>query len=94
MFSKDIDHPGRSQIKEVEMNKELDAIVLGVNSILGWVQIFTHGCRYTCWTKEIDGELFFTFKKRWFRVSDYTTEHTSVLLKEGGKTISRSFNCK
>ena len=39
-------------------------LVLGVNRILKWCQITTGGRRYTCPTKEIDGELFFCLKKR------------------------------
>mgnify|MGYP004464128579 FL=1 len=34
-------------------------LVLGVNRILKWCQITTGGRRYTCPTKEINGELFF-----------------------------------
>ena len=34
-------------------------LVLGVNRILKWCQITAGGRRYTCPTKEINGELFF-----------------------------------
>lgn len=34
-------------------------LVLGINRILKWVQITTGGGRYTCPTKEINGELLF-----------------------------------
>ena len=45
---------------------------------LGHVMIMTHGCSYTCITKEIDNELMFKFKGNWHRVSDYTTPDTVV----------------
>lgn len=66
-------------------------LVLGVNKILHWVQITTGWGRYTCQTKEINGELFFKFKKEWHRVSDYLSEHTDELVEEGGKVFSRPY---
>ena len=39
-------------------------------------QILTHGCFYTCPTKCVDGESYFRFKNQWYKVSDYTDEHT------------------
>ncbi len=50
--------------------------VLGINHILKWVQIFSSGRRYTCPTKDINGELFFKFKNEWHKVIDYTTVYT------------------
>ena len=38
-------------------------LVLGVNKILKWCQIVSNGRTYTCPTKEINGKLFFHFKK-------------------------------
>ncbi|MFT8342004.1 MAG: hypothetical protein ABF652_11295 [Clostridium beijerinckii] len=52
-------------------------LVLGINHVLKWVQITTGGRRYTCLTKEINGELFFKFKNEWHQVLKYVTEHTS-----------------
>jgi len=63
--------------------------ILGINSICKWVQIVTSGRRYTCPTKEINGVLCFLFKKNWHKVSDFTSDLTSELVSEGGKTISR-----
>ena len=64
--------------------------VLGINRIGGWVQIFSDSLRnYTCATKEIDGELFFRFKQEWHPVAKYLTEHTTELVKENRKIISR-----
>lgn len=51
--------------------------VLGINHILKWVQIISEGKRYTCPTKEINGELFFKFKNEWHKVIDFISEFTS-----------------
>lgn len=51
--------------------------ILGINHILKWVQITSNGRRYTCPTKEINGELFFHFKKEWHKVADFISEFTS-----------------
>lgn len=64
--------------------------ILGINKILNWLQITSSGKRYTCPMKEIKGELFFLFKEKWHKVADYLTEHTSQLLSEAGKNISRT----
>ena len=69
-------------------------LVLGVNSILKWVQITTGGRRYTCPTKEINGELYFHFKNKWHRVKDYTSSYTDELVQENGKVFSRRFGNK
>ena len=69
-------------------------LVLGVNSILKWVQIATGGSRYTCPTKEMNGELYFRFKNKWHRVKDYVSEHTDELVQENGKVFSRKFGSK
>lgn len=52
-------------------------IVLLINHITNWVQIVSSGRRYTCPTKEINGELFFKFKKEWHKVIDFTSKLTS-----------------
>lgn len=66
-------------------------LVLGVNKILKWCQIITNGRRYTCPTKEENGELFFHFKKAWHPVTEYISEYTTELVEEGGKVFSRPF---
>ncbi|MBQ6900771.1 MAG: hypothetical protein IJN72_08020 [Firmicutes bacterium] len=66
-------------------------IILGINRILGWVQITTGHARYTCPTKEIDGELFFRFKKEWHKVDDYILDYTHELVYEGKNVISRIY---
>lgn len=66
-------------------------LILGINKILNWLQITTGERRYTCPTKEINGELFFKFKNEWYRAIDYVSEHTAELISEGGKNISRKF---
>jgi|BioPla2DNA2_1021312.scaffolds.fasta_scaffold18425_5 hypothetical protein len=66
-------------------------LVLGVNKILKWCQILSGGRRYTCPTKDIDGKLFFAFKKAWHPVEEYITEHTDELVEVGGKIFSRPF---
>ena len=43
-----------------------------------WVQIYTHGCHYTCPIKEVNGEWLFRFKGDWFKVDDYVDEHTYI----------------
>ena len=64
-------------------------LVLGINRILKWVQIVSGGRRYTCPTKEINGELFFVFKRSLHKVIDFTSEHTTELVSIGEKIISR-----
>ena len=66
-------------------------LVLGVNRILKWCQITTGGRRYTCPTKEINGELFFHFKKTWHPVRECLSEYITELVEEGGKVFSRAF---
>ena len=56
-----------------------------VNKILKWCQVLSGGRRYTCPTKEIDGKLFFAFKKAWHPMEEYITEHTDELVEIGGK---------
>ena len=67
-------------------------LILGINRVLNWLQITSGGKSYTCTTKEINGELFFLFKKKWHRAVDYLSEHTTELVSEGGKLISRKLN--
>lgn len=64
-------------------------LILGINRILKWVQITTGGRNYTCPTKEINGELFFQFKNGWHRAIDFVSEHTTELVSEGGRIITR-----
>ena len=64
-------------------------LILGVNRILNWLQITTGGRSYTCPTKNINGELFFRFKKSWHKVANYLSEYTTELVSEGSKIISR-----
>ena len=66
-------------------------LVLGVNKILKWCQVFSNGRRYTCPTKEINGELCFVFKKAWYPVAKYISEHAEELVQESGKVFSRPF---
>lgn len=64
--------------------------VVGINTICKWLQIYSDsGRHYTCWTKEINGELFFKFKNEWHRVADYLTKNTTELVQENGKVFSR-----
>lgn len=53
------------------IKEDLNMLVLGINYILNWVQIISDGRKYTCPTKEINGELFFKFKKEWHKVAEY-----------------------
>ena len=64
-------------------------LVLGINKILKWCQIVSGGRRYTCPTKEINGELFFIFKKEWHKVADFVSDHAEELIEEGGKVFSQ-----
>lgn len=65
--------------------------VFGVNKILKWCQVFSNGRKYTCPTKEIDGKLFFYFKKEWHGVAEYISEYAEELVEEAGKVFSRPF---
>ena len=67
-------------------------IVLGVNKVLEWCQIVSNGRRYTCPTKEINGQLFFNFKRAWHPVADFISEYTRESVREGGKIFSRPFS--
>jgi hypothetical protein len=40
------------------------------------VQVYTHGCNYTCPVKQLNGEWLFKFKNEWHRVEDYIDEFT------------------
>ena len=66
-------------------------LVLGVNKILKWCQIASGGRRYTCPTKEINGQLCFAFKKAWHPVTEFISDHAVELVQEGGKVFSRPF---
>jgi len=66
-------------------------LVLGINKICKWVQITTGERKYTCPTKEINGELMFLFKKTWHSVADNLSEHATELVEEGGKVLFRPF---
>ena len=66
-------------------------LVLGINKILKWCQVFSNGRRYTCPTKIINGELFFAFKKAWHPVSKFVSENAKELVEEGGRVFSRPF---
>lgn len=50
-------------------------IVVGLHKVLNWCQVITKNGTYTCPLKEIDGELFFRFKKAWHPVAKYISEH-------------------
>ncbi|MBQ7077996.1 MAG: hypothetical protein IJM91_07680 [Lachnospiraceae bacterium] len=76
------------------MNEKLDALVLVKNAVTNWVQITTHGSRYTCETKMLDGVECFKFKNRWHSVNDYVGPNTEELIEENGKLISRLFKKK
>lgn len=63
------------------MNDKLNALILSINKALGWVQITTHGCNYTCPIKEVDGKLLFKFKNAWHIVDDFVGDTTRLVLK-------------
>lgn len=64
-------------------------LILGINRVLKWVQVTTGGRSYTCPMKEVDGVLYFHFKKEWHKVMDFVSDHTTELVEEGGKIFSR-----
>ena len=66
-------------------------LVLGICDTLKlkWSQITTDGRGYTCPTKEINGELFFHFKKVWHPIAQYASDCAEILVDEGGKVFSR-----
>lgn len=66
-------------------------VVLGINKILEWCQITAGGRRYTCPIKEIDGELFFKFKKAWHPLANFISETAKELVQEGDKVFLRPF---
>lgn len=58
-------------------------LVLGINRILKWAQIVSGGKRYTCPTKEINGELFWYYKKRKCRTPTGVSHLRLFLYNEG-----------
>ena len=66
-------------------------LVSGVNKIMGLCSIISGGRCYTCPTKEIDGELYFAFKKEWHSVKKYITKNTTELVSENGNWFSRGY---
>lgn len=56
-------------------------IVMTISKLIDAVIIFTHGARYTCPTKEVDGELMFWFKQKWRKVADHVIDATDDLRK-------------
>lgn len=68
-------------------------LVLGVTDTLKmkWCQITTGGRRYTCPTKDINGELCFWLKKEWHPVAKFISDRAEVLVEEGGRVFSRPF---
>ena len=66
-------------------------LVLGINKILNWCQITTGWGTYTCPIEEVNGEMFFKFKKIWHPVAEYISDHAEELVQEGGKVFSRPF---
>lgn len=66
--------------------------IFGVNKLLHWVQVLADsGRRFTCPTKEINGELFFRFKNEWHKVAKYVSEHTTELSRIGDKIVEKKF---
>lgn len=66
-------------------------LVLGINKVLDWCQIVSGGRTYTCPTKEINGELFFRFKRIWHPITEFISDNAHELVEEGGKIFSRPF---
>ena len=52
--------------------------VTGIVPNYNYCRILTHGCFYTVPTKIVDGEAYFRFKQVWYKLADYTTDHTFV----------------
>ena len=67
-------------------------IVLGINRICKWCQITAGGRSYTRPIKEINGQLFFKFKKVWHPVVEYLSDYCEELFQEGGKILTRRIN--
>ncbi len=64
-------------------------LVTGINKILNWCQVISHGRRYTCPTKLVDGHLYFAFKREWHLVEKYISDNTFELVRENGKNLMR-----
>lgn len=62
-------------------NNGLNASVLKISKAMDIVQIITHGSRYTCPTKVINGDLMFKFKNSWHSVAAHTNEYTRMFGK-------------
>ncbi len=56
-------------------------IISVINESMNTVQVINENGKYTCRTEIKNGELHFKFKNQWHRVSDYTTDTTSVFKK-------------
>ena len=64
--------------------------ILLVNKVMELCQITTGGRRYSCPTKEINGQLFFRFKRIWHPVAEFLGKGTEELVRESGQLISKS----
>lgn len=64
-------------------------LVLEINRILKLCHVTNGGRTYSCPTKIIDNVLYFHFKNQWHRVADHVGEHTTELIKEGGRILSQ-----
>lgn len=53
--------------------------ILVVNNKTEFVQILTHGSKYTCPTKMLDGKLVFRFKDNWLDVDKYCDQYTRII---------------
>ena len=66
-------------------------IVLGLNRIGNWCQVLSNGRKYTCRLKEIDGKLFFYFKKEYHPLMEYLSDTAHELVSDRGKVIFKQF---
>jgi len=64
-------------------------LITTINKICNLCQIISDGRTYTCPTKEINGQLFFRFKRVWHPVSQHISEYTDELFRECGELVSR-----
>jgi len=50
--------------------------IISIHRSLKTVWVYDNGRRYTCIYSERDGELYFFYKNKWHKVSDYTDANT------------------
>ena len=82
--------------KEIKNNKgekmgKINVLGLSLNDFLNIALITTHGCKYCCPTKKVDGKWFFKFLNEWHPVSEYANDNTRIISDLGKGLVESKF---